>query len=320
MLCTEIFHPDGPGLADFAFPQDRVLLVVGDVHGQADALRRLLDGFGGYTTPGRRRTLVFLGDLIDRGPDSLGCLQTALGEASSRARADEIVHLPGNHELLLADALEDAMAVRDGKKNPAALGRRSVAACWTMNGGMNFLLEVLGDELRQSDQDTLLAFAERLPHPGHGSFLEMVRTWPSHYRAGDALCVHAGLAPKHPFAHTLDLAQRDHFPEDFRTREISDRHWAWIRDRFLAWQGGWREEGGREGPGCLVLHGHTVPAKATPEKLVRQEALREVLDRSMTSARICLDGGAARGVAVAGAILGADGVRLCLAPVQTWHD
>ena len=46
--------------------------IVGDIHGEIDALRLLLWHLGydkeGYHPEGRR--LVFLGDLVDRGPDS----------------------------------------------------------------------------------------------------------------------------------------------------------------------------------------------------------------------------------------------------------
>ena len=52
----------------FAGPLD----IVGDVHGEIDALRTLL-GHLGYAEDGshpENRRLVFLGDLTDRGPDS----------------------------------------------------------------------------------------------------------------------------------------------------------------------------------------------------------------------------------------------------------
>ena len=70
--------------------------IIGDVHGCADALRRLCDALGYdesyYRGDGRR--LVFLGDLIDRGPDSLGILRL-VGGLVSRGRA--LLTL-GNHD------------------------------------------------------------------------------------------------------------------------------------------------------------------------------------------------------------------------------
>lgn len=314
MLYTERYAVEGPKLSNFSFPEDRALLVVGDSHGQADALRGLLDGLGRMVTPGKKRTLVFLGDFVDRGPDSLGCLLVALNEGADRANADEVVYLPGNHELLLADTIEDAMT--GGK---AALGNRSAGECWMRNGGMNFMMEVFGDELAGMPKDPaegVLAFAEKLPHPGFASFAEMVRSWPSHFRMGDALCVHAGLYPTKPHDFTLGLDQRSHFPTSPFDRGGHDRHWAWIRDDFLGWQGGWPETGAKDDDhGVLVLHGHTVPHGARASKLEHGDDVRKVFCRMATNARICVDGGAARGVGVAGTVLTANGVRVLFNPV-----
>jgi hypothetical protein len=73
--------------------------IVGDVHGEIDALRRLLAKLG-YDDDGHhteRRRLVFAGDLTDRGPDSPAVLElvSRLIE-SGRAQA-----IAGNHELNL---------------------------------------------------------------------------------------------------------------------------------------------------------------------------------------------------------------------------
>lgn len=70
--------------------------IIGDVHGCSDAMRQLSDALGYndcfYHPEGRR--LVFLGDLIDRGPDSLGVLNLVL-RLVSRGRA--LLTL-GNHD------------------------------------------------------------------------------------------------------------------------------------------------------------------------------------------------------------------------------
>ena len=46
--------------------------IVGDIHGEVDALRSVLDtlGYGRDGVHPQGRRLVFLGDLSDRGPDS----------------------------------------------------------------------------------------------------------------------------------------------------------------------------------------------------------------------------------------------------------
>ncbi|SHF88218.1 Calcineurin-like phosphoesterase [Loktanella atrilutea] len=82
------------------------IFAIGDVHGQAAVLRGVLREIGGQPKAlGTERVLIFLGDLIDRGADSIGAVRTALA-AGPLIRADRVVMLPGNHELALVDVLD----------------------------------------------------------------------------------------------------------------------------------------------------------------------------------------------------------------------
>ncbi|MGL4552536.1 MAG: metallophosphoesterase [Gemmataceae bacterium] len=84
--------------------------VVGDVHGEIEALRALL-GRLGYDPAGRHpdgRRLVFVGDLADRGPDSPGVVRLVRRLADD-GRAQVVM---GNHEF---NALK---AAHDGKPKP----------------------------------------------------------------------------------------------------------------------------------------------------------------------------------------------------------
>jgi hypothetical protein len=86
---TGLVRPLPPGPLD----------IVGDVHGQIDALQVLLAVLG-YSEDGAHaggRRLVFLGDLIDRGPDSVGVMEWVARMVGAGA-ADCIM---GNHELNL---------------------------------------------------------------------------------------------------------------------------------------------------------------------------------------------------------------------------
>ena len=81
--------------------------VIGDVHGQRDTLITLLHRLGysrdntNWTTP-RGRQLVFVGDIVSKGPDPLGCLALA-AELVARGLARAVL---GNHEINLIHYLE----------------------------------------------------------------------------------------------------------------------------------------------------------------------------------------------------------------------
>jgi serine/threonine protein phosphatase 1 len=75
------------------------VIAIGDIHGCAQALAALVRAIA----PGPQDTLVFLGDYIDRGPDSRDVLDQLL---TLRTQC-QLVPLLGNHELMLLDALEN---------------------------------------------------------------------------------------------------------------------------------------------------------------------------------------------------------------------
>jgi len=72
--------------------------IVGDVHGEIEVLDRLLDHLG-YGANGQSlgRRLVFLGDLVDRGPDSPAVVDRVM----SLAERGQAQCLMGNHELAI---------------------------------------------------------------------------------------------------------------------------------------------------------------------------------------------------------------------------
>ena len=78
---------------------DGPLDVIGDIHGEREALETLLEKLG-YDREGRHpkgRRLVFVGDLCDRGPDSPGVIRIVQSLVES-GRAQIVA---GNHELNL---------------------------------------------------------------------------------------------------------------------------------------------------------------------------------------------------------------------------
>lgn len=73
---------------------------IGDIHGRLGALRKLLVELDPF-----KDRLVFLGDYVDRGPDSSGVLDLLVEVASECPRT---VFLRGNHDWLMLHARSDA--------------------------------------------------------------------------------------------------------------------------------------------------------------------------------------------------------------------
>jgi serine/threonine protein phosphatase 1 len=86
----------------------RLVYAVGDVHGRLDVLRPLLRDIAQdalATRPAERPLLVFLGDYVDRGPESRQVVDMVL--ALQADGAFEVAPLKGNHEEALLQFLQD---------------------------------------------------------------------------------------------------------------------------------------------------------------------------------------------------------------------
>lgn len=210
---------------DFACDQSDELILIGDIHGYADLLDALLERASNIPRhPGRDRTVVFLGDLIDRGSESIRCLDLAIG-AKARLGCN-VIGLLGNHEQFLRIALEENGRVSD-----------LAAANWMRNGGGNVIMEL---HKKGQPLDLPEALGER-----RLTWLQRLR---SHFVSGDIMAVHAGLNPDVPTAEFL----AEPWMVDYgRFREA--RHWAWVREPFLDHQPD--PKCGHQG--YFVVHGHT---------------------------------------------------------------
>lgn len=91
-------------------PDDSILYAVGDIHGRSDLLDALMDSIrqDRRRQPDKSATLVFLGDYVDRGPDSKGVLERMI--AIQADPAFSTTALRGNHELYLLAFLQDPEA------------------------------------------------------------------------------------------------------------------------------------------------------------------------------------------------------------------
>ena len=87
-------------------------LAIGDVHGCLTALDTLL----GFVELRPTDQLIFLGDYVDRGPDSKGVLDRLI----ELRRLHEVVFLRGNHEVMMANAGRGQEVVDDADQERVA--------------------------------------------------------------------------------------------------------------------------------------------------------------------------------------------------------
>ena len=157
------------------------IYAVGDVHGRADLLvelmRLLIDHYPAMRPPPSRVTLLFLGDIIDRGPDSAACLRII----RDLCEAEGARMLLGNHEDMMLASL-------DG--NPEA------QAAWLRNGGLA-TLHSYGIAPPSTDEDSF-DFGERLTRGIPQQHVAFLRSLETSYRSGSYFFAHAGVRPGIP--------------------------------------------------------------------------------------------------------------------------
>jgi len=180
-----------------SMPPDTRVYAIGDVHGRADLLAELHGRIvkDAMNAPEARRVAVYLGDYIDRGPDSAGVIDELLDPLPDF----EQVFLMGNHEEFLLHFLDD----------PA------IGEAWVRNGGdatlASYGVETGGSGIPADLAEACDLLRQNLPK-AHLAFLQELDV--SH-REGDYLFVHAGIRPGVP----LD--------------EQSEHDLLWIREPFL---------------------------------------------------------------------------------------
>ncbi|MCY4207712.1 MAG: metallophosphoesterase [Roseovarius sp.] len=244
---------------------DRTWFAIGDIHGRHNLMRQMLETVGQL---GKNETfgLVLTGDLIDRGPCSLRCLELA-EEAGNITGAAETVILPGNHELMLLDFL---------------FGRDELYI-WMNNGGLTLMSEIEGaleaasNGMRkgQDYRDLRNIIMPALPK------YWTEENFPYFYRSRDIIFVHAGI---HPRTDIAEFLSRSH--QYARLQELRNgRHWAWIREEFTHHRGPWPSE-----EKVCVVHGHSPVTRMMFSDARELEYLALFPNGCQ---RICLDGGAA---------------------------
>jgi serine/threonine protein phosphatase 1 len=250
---------DLPGV----LPENVEVFAVGDVHGQADLLEQVLEEIRHTPRNGAERHLVFLGDLIDRGPSSIRAVDLAM-RGAALAKADVLHVLPGNHDL----------ALHFGLLSPGLLSH------WISGGGKTVLSE-LGMSGDDHTPSKIQGEIQKVMHP---DYLHQMAEGPTFLQLGDLLFVHAGV---HPYGDIPEFLDQDRF---FIGQEY---HWCTIRYPFLSHREGWDlrdlDLDRRERKPTVILHGHTPALRRD----ITSDADLEICDGVESHRTIALDVGAA---------------------------
>lgn len=194
-----LFRATPAGLSA-AIPAGERVYAVGDIHGRLDLFNALVraieddDAARGSV----RTTVVLLGDLVDRGPDSAGVIAAA--RAWQQRRNVRII--AGNHEEMMLLALDSEEVLRP----------------FLRHGGRETILSYVADPRIYAEADFagVQALMRSAVPPADLAF---IRSFEDSIRIGDYLFVHAGIAPA--------VAPDEQRPGDLR----------WIREPFLSYEG-----------------------------------------------------------------------------------
>ncbi|AUG54556.1 metallophosphoesterase family protein [Thalassospira marina] len=191
------------GLDDASVPEAIVAYAIGDIHGRADLLeQKLTKILADPVKEGQKKTIIYLGDLVDRGLKSRQVIDLIL---SHEDQDIDQVWLMGNHEEFMVRFLDDA---------PNSLE-------WLTYGGAETLLSYnVSVAAGAFNAEKAIKVSEDLnaamQAAGHDRFFTRFR---DSFELGDYLFVHAGIDPERPIA--------GQGPEILR----------WIREPFLSFSG-----------------------------------------------------------------------------------
>ena len=184
-------------------PEGMRVYAIGDIHGRNDLLQQLLAQIDAdELARGPSDThIIFLGDLMDRGPDSAGVIECAM---ALRDSGRKVRFLMGNHEEVF---------VRACRKRDAKITRFFLRI-----GGEATVLSypITRAEYITLDMEQL---SERLSNLVPQAHLNFIESFEDQIVIGDYAFVHAGIRPGVPLSEQK--------PSDLR----------WIREEFVDQRG-----------------------------------------------------------------------------------
>lgn len=195
------------------------IYAIGDVHGCLESLTNMFSAIDRVVQPEDK--IVFVGDYIDRGPDSAGVVQLLIDR--SKADPSRYVFLKGNHEDMFLGALASA---KQHNTDPKNYRYDADIELFMSNGGLQTIRSyqrMVGDDSNVSNYQINGIIPET-----HMQFYNNLKLMA---QFGRYVFVHAGIDP---------------------TLSLQDQH-----ENVLIWS---RQTVGYKGKykgGCFVVHGHT---------------------------------------------------------------
>lgn len=173
------------------------IYAVGDIHGRSDLVASVLRRIDADCRqhPALRPITVFIGDYIDRGPNSRDVLELLV-----RWRRDnETIFLRGNHEIFLQRFLSDSRTL----------------AHWRQYGGLETLTSYGLKPTINPDRSEQVRLADQLASTVPAEHFDLLGSLKPFFDCGDFLFVHAGIRPGIPI------------------RAQKEQDLLWIREDFL---------------------------------------------------------------------------------------
>lgn len=159
-----ILRPDAPFYA------------VGDIHGRVDLLTDLL----ARIDADQDQRIVFLGDYVDRGPNSAATLR--LLYALQQRRPDQIFCLMGNHERMMCDFIDDPL---------------DRGAIWLRNGGLATLASYGITQIgTKPTADQMIEACDALEAALPADMAAWLTRLPLSWNSGNIWCAHAAMDPE----------------------------------------------------------------------------------------------------------------------------
>jgi serine/threonine protein phosphatase 1 len=172
----------GPDATKSSIPDGMRLYAIGDIHGRLDLLRSLMQMIEAHeaTLPQADTLLVFLGDYIDRGPDSRGVVDFLINRIPGKF---ETCFLRGNHEDMMMGVFESV----------------NIFDVWALNGGMatarSYGIEFDPHGASANDIKFMIKHLDVAVPGAHRKFFDGLRL---RLEIGDYFFVHAGVRPGVP--------------------------------------------------------------------------------------------------------------------------